>query len=98
MAYNYHEGAYYGDQIPSYVPVPNPTERNRVPSDRGVTPSGDITSIDFSKVTTKNAPWLERKRLSGALDNVSPNRSTTLGGANTRIDELVTGLKECAGS
>ena len=93
MAYRYKEEAYYGDDTPGYVPDPRPSHGSGGGGGGG---SGEITEIDFSKVDVYNDPWLKRKSLKVAMSKVSPNKSTNLGGANMRIDEVVNGLKECA--
>ena len=94
MAYRYREPPYYGDETPQYTPDPHPPSSEG--SGGGGGGSGEITEIDFDKVDVYNDPWLKRRSLKVAMSKVSPNKSTNLGGANMRIDEVVNGLKECA--
>lgn len=90
MAYRHKEEAYYGDDTPGYIPDPRPTPGG------GGGGSGDITEIDFNVVQAIHAPWLQKKSLRNAMSKVSPNRSTNLSGANKRVEEIVSSLKECA--
>jgi hypothetical protein len=92
MAFQFNEPAYYGDLEPTYVPDKNPSRGKG----GGVQPSGDITEIDFNKVEPLHAPWIQKKSMRNAMSKVSPNRSTNLFGANKRVEEIVSSLKECA--
>ena len=90
MAFDFNKPAYYGDLEPTYVPDASPSRGG------GGGGGGDITEIDFALVKVKHDPWIQKKTMKSAMGKVSPNRSTNLGGANSRIDEVVNGLKECA--
>lgn len=91
MAFNFYEDAYYGDLKPTYVP-----DVTRHEGGEGGGGSGEITEIDFNNVTTYHAPWLQKRSLRSAMSKVSPNKSTNLSGANKRVEEIVSNLKECA--
>lgn len=93
MAYRFDEEAYYGDMIPTYVPDKSPSSHHGGGGGGG---SGEVTELDFNRVKVYHDPWLKKKTLGNAMSKVSPNKSTNLGGANSRIDEVVNGLKQCA--
>ena len=94
MAYKYKEPAYYGDMpiAPELVP-----SMNWRPSGGGggVTPSGEITEIDFSKVNVKNAPWLKRKALKDILTSLSGDPHT-LNQTIDLLNDLIDKMKQCA--
>ena len=91
MAFQFNEPAYYGDLEPTYVPDKSPSRGHG-----GGGGGGELTEIDFATVKVKHDPWLQRKSLKRAMNKVSPNKSTNLSGANKRVEEIVSSLKECA--
>lgn len=93
MAYRFKEPAYYGDM--PIAPELQPS-MDWHPDHGGGGGSGEVTEIDFKKVKVYNDPYLKRKKLSAEISKVSPNKSTNLSGANKRVEEIVTSLKECA--
>ena len=95
MAYKYKEPAYYGD-MPIAPELQPSMDWHPDHGGGGGGGSGDITEIDFKKVKVYHAPWLEKKRLQVAMDGVTPSQTTTLSGANKRVEEIVQGLKQCA--
>lgn len=92
MAYNYNEEAYYGDMDPMYKP-----SKYHGPHGGGSGGGGgsEITEIDFSKVTVKNAPWIRRKTLQNVLADLTGDPKTlnqTIG----LLEEFIEKMKECA--